>query len=108
MEQVFGEVLLNDGVTFVLYEGVKELAFVEDDNIEDISVPLLQFKLIKITLDRWLSGQLPNGPDGRPSGQVHQQEGQVPQSHPQPSLCLPPLHDHSCLRIIQHPWTHCL
>jgi len=35
---VFGEALLNDGVTFVFYEGVKELAFVEDDNIEDISV----------------------------------------------------------------------
>ena len=36
--QVFGEALLNDGVTFVLYEGVKELAFVQDDNIEEISV----------------------------------------------------------------------
>ena len=38
---MFGEALLNDGVTFVLYEGVKELAFVEEDNIEDISVPVL-------------------------------------------------------------------
>ena len=37
---MFGEALLNDGVTFVLYEGVKELAFVEEDNIEDISVPV--------------------------------------------------------------------
>ena len=35
---MFGEALLNDGVTFVLYEGVKELAFVEDDNFEEISV----------------------------------------------------------------------
>jgi len=35
---VFGEALLNDGVIFVFYEGVKELAFVEDDNIEDILV----------------------------------------------------------------------
>ena len=35
---MFGEALLNDGVTFVLYEGVKELAFVQDDNIEEISV----------------------------------------------------------------------
>ena len=35
---MFGEALLNDGVTFVLYEGVKELAFVEDQNIENISV----------------------------------------------------------------------
>ena len=37
---MFGEALLNDGVTFVLYEGVKELAFVQDDNIEEISVSI--------------------------------------------------------------------
>ena len=40
---MFGEALLNDGVTFVLYEGVKELAFVEDQNIENISVAVLLF-----------------------------------------------------------------
>ena len=55
--QVFGEALLNDGVTFVLYEGVKELAFVDHDNIENISVPdcfylCPNINMVKITIFR--------------------------------------------------------
>ena len=120
IQQVFGEALLNDGVTFVFYEGVKELAFVEDDNIEDISVPPLHFlSNMSKTFHRWSpismssspssllhSGWLPGGPDGRPGDQVHQREGRVPQAHPQPALRLPRLQDHPRLRILQHPRTH--
>ena len=134
--QVFGEALLNDGVTFVLYEGVKELAFVEDDNIGDISVPvyiylclnpnilkLINSQQLYLALGRLLylchplllhrptgrvPGRLPDGSDGRPGDQVHQREGRVPQAHPQPPLCLPRLHDHSPLRILKHPRRHCL
>ena len=133
---MFGEALLNDGVTFVLYEGVKELAFVEEDNIEDISVPvhvylclnpnilkLIDSQQLSLALGRLLHlchslllhrpigrvpGWLPRGSDGRPGDEVHQREGRVPQAHPQPALRLPRLHDHSPLRILKHPRPHCL
>ena len=36
--QVFGEALLNDGVTFVLYEGVKELALVATEDLSRVAI----------------------------------------------------------------------
>ena len=35
---VFGEALFNDGVTFVLYEGIKEFAHIPSDDISDIPI----------------------------------------------------------------------
>jgi NhaP-type Na+/H+ or K+/H+ antiporter len=35
---VFGEALLNDGVTFVLFDGVKDLAYVRNEDISSIKI----------------------------------------------------------------------
>ena len=53
---VFGEALLNDGVTFVLYEGIKELATIEADDMAIISYVYVLLSFLTAPLGGGLIG----------------------------------------------------